>query len=98
MARRQYGICTPIECDYDYHIEDGQCLPDEKQCELAHGSGHQECEIATCMYQGQKYILTADNECMSVCENLSDETGEMWWNNATKTCKRVCAPGYKQWN
>ena len=152
--RRQYGICTPIECDYDHHIEDGQCLPDEKQCELAHGSGHQEwnyrtntwsecivdqcdpgytndptltddkdyaqcgrcantydkqgnvaassfvqeCEIATCMYQGQKYILTADNECMSVCENLSDETGEMWWDNATKTCKRVCAPGYKQWN
>ena len=53
-----------------------------------------ECEIASCMYQGQKYALI-NGQCESICEDDSDETGSKHWDG-TK-CVRTCNPGYKMW-
>ena len=54
------------------------------------------CEIASCMYHGQKYVLE-NNECVPICETKSDETGSMAWNESRKKCVRTCNPGYKMW-
>ena len=55
------------------------------------------CEIATCMYQGEKYNLD-NNECVPICDKpYSDETGSLRWNESTKKCERTCNPGYVSW-
>jgi NADH:ubiquinone oxidoreductase subunit E len=53
-----------------------------------------ECEIASCMYQGEKYILE-NNECVPICEEETDETGHRYWNG--KECVHDCNAGYSQW-
>ena len=64
--------------------------------EIAVSSYAYECEIATCMYHGQKYILE-NNECIPICENETDETGTKHWDERTRKCVRTCNPGYKMW-
>ena len=65
--------------------------------EIAVSSYVNECEIASCMYQGEKYNLD-NNECVPICaQPYSDETGSLRWNNATKKCERTCKPGYIAW-
>ena len=55
------------------------------------------CEIASCMYQGEKYNLD-NNECVPICAtSYSDETGSLRWNDRTKKCERNCNPGYISW-
>jgi hypothetical protein len=55
------------------------------------------CEIASCIYQGEKYNLE-NNECVPICNpERSDETGEISWNDITKKCERTCSTGYMSW-
>ena len=53
-----------------------------------------ECEIATCMYQGEKYILE-NNECRLICDERNDETGSRYWNGSK--CVHNCNPGFLAW-
>ena len=62
--------------------------------ELAVSTYITECEIAACMYQGEKYTLE-NNECVPICESESDETGRRYWNG-TK-CVHECEDGYTTW-
>ncbi len=58
------------------------------------------CEIASCMYQGELYNLdTASNECVPICDinGYSDETGSMIWDPSRKKCVRTCNEGYVMW-
>ena len=65
--------------------------------EVAAASYSTGCEIASCLYQGEKYNLD-NNECVPICDRpYSDETGSLRWNNATKKCERTCNPGYISW-
>ena len=65
--------------------------------EVAAASYSTGCEIASCLYQGEKYNLE-NNECVPICAKpYSDETGSLRWNNATKKCERTCNPGYISW-
>ena len=65
--------------------------------EVAAASYSTGCEIASCLYQGEKYNLD-NNECVPICaQPYSDETGSLRWNNATKKCERTCNPGYISW-
>jgi hypothetical protein len=65
--------------------------------EVAVSSYVRECEIASCMYQGEKYNLE-NNECVPICDDgYADETGVMRWNNSTKKCDRICNTGYSSW-
>jgi hypothetical protein len=53
-----------------------------------------DCKIATCMYQGEKYILE-NNECRLICDKYSDETGSRYWNGSK--CVHDCKPGFLAW-
>ena len=67
--------------------------------EVAVSSYSTGCEIASCMYQGEKYNLD-NNECVPICtEGYSDETGYLHWNDRTKKCERNCYTdqGYMSW-
>ena len=52
------------------------------------------CEIASCMYQGEKYILE-NNECRLICDEMSDYTGSRYWSG--QKCVQTCNPGYVKW-
>ena len=54
-----------------------------------------ECEIATCMFHGKKYLLE-NNECRLICDERTDETGRRFWNG--KECIHECNPGFTQWD
>ena len=63
----------------------------------AYFEGEEDCIIASCIYQGEKYNLD-NNECVPICDQpYSDETGSLRWNNSTKKCERTCNPGYMSW-
>jgi hypothetical protein len=43
------------------------------------------------MYPGEKYVFDSlNNACVPICEDKSDETGEMHFNSGTKKCQRTC--------
>lgn len=93
--------CIVTKCDpgYERSADDKSCV----ECynrrvdgEIAVSSYVSECEIAACMYQGQKYTLDG-NECRLICEEKTDETGSMIWDNIRKQCVRTCNKGYKMW-
>ena len=59
--------------------------------------GDEDCIIASCIYQGEKYNLD-NNECVPICDRpYSDETGSLMWNAFTHKCDRICNPGYVSW-
>ncbi|MDR1071565.1 MAG: hypothetical protein LBL21_02915, partial [Rickettsiales bacterium] len=60
------------------------------------GSYSSECNIAVCMYQGEKYVLEND-ECVPICEDNSDESGAMQFDSVTNKCQRTCETGYISW-
>lgn len=98
-SQSQWGACIVTECNPGFEIIGNEC----RECanrrvngEIAVSSYASECEIATCMYQGQKYALEG-NECYPICENDFDETGTKHWDENTKRCVRTCNPGYKMW-
>lgn len=95
----QWGDCQIVECDPGFENTGNACSECSNRRvggEIAVSSYATGCEIATCMYQGQKYVLE-NNECRPVCETESDETGSKSWDNIRKKCVRTCNPGYKMW-
>lgn len=98
----QWGNCVVTECDPGFepnasNTACGRCGnymgADGQPAVSSYITG---CEIATCMYQGQKYALE-NGECRPICETASDDTGSKHWDNTTKKCVRTCNPGYKMW-
>jgi hypothetical protein len=66
--------------------------------EPAVGSYSSECNIAACMFEGQKYHYDPQGrECVAICETRSDETGNMLFDSGTGKCKRTCETGYTSW-
>ena len=99
--------CVATKCNPGYTNNPSLTSELGKQCgrcdnmysangDLAASSYVRECEIAACMYQGEKYILE-NNECRLICDTYSDETGSRRWNESRKKCERTCAAGYTNW-
>ncbi|MBR5625840.1 MAG: InlB B-repeat-containing protein, partial [Alphaproteobacteria bacterium] len=40
--KNRFGVCTIVECDSDYHIENNTCVLNYRACETTNGSGSQE--------------------------------------------------------
>ena len=104
-----WGPCTATQCDPGYTNDPAQTTDTAQQCGRcrnhfsvlgtpAASSYIRECEIASCMYQGELYILR-DNECEPICDinGREDETGFMKWNPSTGKCDRTCKTGYTMW-
>lgn len=95
----KWGDCEITQCNPGFTDNGNACVecPNRRvNGEIAVSSYATECEIASCMYQGQKYALDGD-ECRPICENDSDETGTKHWDEATHKCVRTCNQGYKMW-
>jgi hypothetical protein len=100
-----WGKCIASECEPGYTTDsmltddalDGQCGRCSNMFvnnDLAVSTYVSGCEIATCMYQGEKYILE-NNECRMICSELHDDTGDRYWNG--KKCVQKCKDGYSMW-
>ncbi len=95
----QYGNCTETECKPGYTISSEQCVPCDNMYvdnEIAVSTYSNECEIATCMYQGEKYILD-NNECVPICETVTDKSGSRHWDKNSKRCVHECNAGWTKW-
>ena len=101
----RWGTCFVTTCDAGYEINaDGtgcdECWNRRVNDEIAVSGYIYGCEIATCMYQGQKYALEM-NECVPICSadryDPNDQSGTITWDERTKKCVRTCNPGYKMW-
>ena len=107
-ARGQWGPCIATSCDAGYTSDPDEKLPgSSEQCgecknkyvngEQAVSSYVQGCEIASCMYQGEKFALNGDR-CEAICLanmwNHDDNLVSIGWNQSTKKCERTCKPGY----
>ena len=107
---KAWGKCVATKCDPGYTNDPSQTNEQWEQCgrcnnmysangDLAASTYVDECEIASCMYQGQKYALE-NNECVFICKTITeadDETGTQYWDEANKKCVRQCSPGYTAW-
>ena len=103
-----WNACVATSCVPGYTNDPAEKNNASEQCsecrnkfsvlgEVAASSYVRGCEIASCMYQGEKYNLE-DNECVPICDRpYSDETGSLRWNESTKKCERTCNPGYISW-
>ena len=105
FEQNKWGTCVAVQCDSGYTTDQsltndtlngqcGRCSNMYVDDELAVSTYISECEIASCMYQGEKYILE-NNECVLICDERSDETGSRYWNG--KKCVHECAEGYSIW-
>lgn len=101
--------CVATSCNPGYSNDPAETNERNVQCgecrnkyavrgELAVSSYVQGCEIAACMYQGERYNLE-NNECVPICptEEYEDETGTMVWDESSETCIRTCKDGYVMW-
>ena len=97
-----WTTCEIIQCDPGYTVNNAgtaceRCPNylgyDGQQAVSSYITG---CEIASCMYQGQKYALI-NGECEPICETTTDDTGSKRWDNNLRKCVRTCNPGYKMW-
>ncbi len=102
-----WGECIATRCDPGYTNDSSQTNEAWNQCgrcnnaysaggELAASSYVNECEIASCLYQGELYTLE-NNECRLICDEYSDETGRRYWDSSRKKCVHDCAAGYANW-
>ena len=105
FEQNKWGACVAVQCDSGYTTDQsltndtlngqcGRCSNMYVDDELAVSTYISECEIASCMYQGEKYILE-NNECVLICDERSDETGSRYWNG--NKCVHECAEGYSIW-
>ena len=98
---KTWSECYAEQCNPGYESDGNGCVrcdnAYDEYGDLAASTYIKGCEIATCMYQGEKYIL-ANNQCVLVCYNDQDNTGAMWWDSNTKKCRRECSPGYSHWD
>ena len=101
----KWGDCIATSCMPGYTNDPKLTNETWKQCGQCNNrfgtsgepvvSGYiSECEIATCMYQGEKYILE-NNECRLICDERNDETGSRYWNGSK--CVHNCNPGFLAW-
>ncbi len=96
-----WGECVATSCAAGYVLDGDKCsrcdnaFNDDTE-EIAVSSYVRGCEIATCMYQGEKYNLV-DNRCELICVEYSDDTGRRYWDDNRKRCVNDCADGHKQW-
>ena len=103
-----WGPCIATSCDAGYTSDPDEKLPgSSEQCgecknkyvngEPAVSSYISGCEIASCMYQGEKFALNGDR-CESICLasmwDHDDKLESIGWNQSTKKCERTCKPGY----
>ena len=97
--------CQVVSCKPGYTTDPAETNETWKQCgrcnnmfaengNVAVSSYVDGCEIAACMYQGEKYILE-NNECRLICSEQSDETGRRYWDG--NKCVHECGAGYEQW-
>ena len=104
-----WGKCVATHCDPGYTNDPSETNDTAAACGRcrnyysilgtpAASSYVRECEIASCMYQGELYILR-DNECEPICDinGREDDTGYMKWNPKTGKCDRSCKAGYSMW-
>ena len=104
-----WGECVATQCDPGYTSDPSLTNDHTKQCgecknkygangTVAVSSYVQECEIASCMDQGELYNLEY-GECVQICpfEEYSDETGTMVWDESRKKCVRTCNEGFTMW-
>ena len=100
-----WGKCVATYCEPGYTNDPDQTNESWEQCGrcnnmyttdgiMAVSSYVQGCEIASCMNQGEQFILDG-NECRLICDEYSDETGRRYWDG--KKCVHECAGGYTQW-
>lgn len=107
-ARGQWGPCIATSCDAGYTSDPDEKLPGSSdqcgECKNKYVNGEQAvssyvngCEIASCMYQGEKFALNGDR-CEAIClANMWDHDDKLLsigWNQGTKKCERKCKPGY----
>ncbi|HOY47630.1 MAG TPA: InlB B-repeat-containing protein, partial [Alphaproteobacteria bacterium] len=108
-SKNVWGPCNVTSCNPGYTSEYSETNEHTKPCgtcknkysilgEVAVSSYSRECEIASCMYQGELYNLE-NNECVPICDvaGYEDDTGTMKWNSSTKKCERQCKDGYTSW-
>ena len=108
MDTKSWNPCEATSCVPGYTNEPYEKNDADEQCsecrnmystlgEVAATGYKTGCEIASCIYQGEKYNLE-NNECVPICNpERSDETGEISWNDFTKKCERTCSTGYMSW-
>ena len=103
----QWGPCVVTSCDAGYTNDDNpnQCVDCPNKYkeggDLAASSYVRGCEIASCMYQGEKYALE-DGDCLPICTGTAtnptydpDGTGMKYWDATHNKCVRTCLlPGY----
>jgi hypothetical protein len=100
----KWGECEATSCDAGYMMDvNNQCVHCDNKFEengdQAVSSYVRGCEIASCMYQGEKYALREVNgkmTCDPICLPESDDTGYRRWNYTTNKCEYTCEPGYTQ--
>ena len=104
-----WGECEATHCNPGFTNDPALTNERTKQCghcknkfsvkgEIAVSSYVEECEIASCLYQGEMYNLD-NNECHPICDvnGYEDETGYMKWNPSRRKCERTCKEGYSMW-
>jgi hypothetical protein len=104
-----WGPCQAASCDSGYTSDPTLTNDRSQPCgvcknfygllgERAVSTYSHECEIASCMYQGEQYALE-NNECVPLCDanGLEDETGIVSWNPNAHKCEVQCKAGYMCW-
>ena len=97
----KWDACVATSCDAGYMIDiNDRCIECDNKYEengdQAVSSYVRGCEIASCMYQGEKYALI-NGECVPICTDEEDETGSKQWNPVTQKCEYTCSDGYTPW-
>lgn len=108
----KWTMCTAYKCNPGYTSERYLTNETDKPCgeckNRRDASGNiavsawkeYNCEIATCMYQGELYRLdSTGNKCVQICDTAGreDVTGTMLWNPLTEKCERTCNSGFTSW-
>jgi hypothetical protein len=106
FVKKKWGDCVVTYCDPGYTFNKGETYESKPcgQCankfsvlgDVAVSSYTAGCDIAACMYQGERYNLE-NNTCMPICIGNEDDTGTISWNSITNRCDRICKAGYTQW-
>ncbi len=108
----KWTMCTAYKCNPGYTSERYLTNETDKPCgeckNRRDASGNiavsawkeYNCEIATCMYQGELYRLdSTNNTCVQICDTAGREdlTGTMIWDPLSEKCERTCKPGFTSW-
>lgn len=97
------GACTPIECEYGYHIDGNLCVSDFADCKIDNGTGQMEwdavhnrwgeCMVAKCMpgYTDDPY---ESNEPTKKCGECRNKFGVTFRNKFGKL-ENIAVASYK---